>query len=227
MTGQCLHHRGAISQWRLESEFELSWCARVAQRAKGSKKGGGQGQVFEGWSVGLVGCVSKDQAAAKNDRERQMTGFIVDNQAALNGTKKRRKGGQLRQSTAQQDLYQASSISYARSPRPSVLTNWQWPGRRWKASERLPDGGRVGGHWANGPMGRRWGNSKRRGTPGRPRLGRCFLRTKRPSEKSGESGLSSFSAICSLFVALRKEARRRTPTPNTWASVRAASPPTA
>lgn len=150
MTGQCLHHRGAISQWRLESEFELSWCARVAQRAKGSKKGGGQGQVFEGWSVGLVGCVSKDQAAAKNDRERQMTGFIVDNQAALNGTKKRRKGGQLRQSTAQQDLYQASSISYARSPRPSVLTNWQWPGRRWKASERLPDGGRVGGHWANG-----------------------------------------------------------------------------
>lgn len=114
------------------------------------QKGRGQGQVFEGWSVGLVGCVSKDQAAAKNDRERQMTGFIVDNQAALNGTKKRRKGGQLRQSTAQQDLYQASSISYARSPRPSVLTNWQWPGRRWKASERLPDGGRVGGHWANG-----------------------------------------------------------------------------
>ena len=32
----------------------------------------------------------------------------------------------------------------------------------------------------------------------------------RLSEESGESGLSSFSAMCSLFVALRKEARRRT-----------------
>lgn len=47
MTGQCLHHPKigaeacAISQWRLESDFELSWCARVAQRAKGSKKRGG------------------------------------------------------------------------------------------------------------------------------------------------------------------------------------------
>lgn len=41
------------------------------------------------------------QAAAKNDRERQMTGFIADdNQAALNGTKKRRKGGLLRHSSA-------------------------------------------------------------------------------------------------------------------------------
>ena len=62
----------------------------------------------------------KEPGCSKNDRERQMTGFIADNQAALNGTKKRRKGGQLRQSTAQQDLYQASSISYARSPRTSA-----------------------------------------------------------------------------------------------------------
>ena len=99
MTGQCLHHPkiGAeacgISQWRLESDFELSWCARVAQRAKGSKKRGGQGQAFEGWSVGSVSRVSKNQAAAKNDRERQMTGFIADNnQAALNGTKEAPQG---------------------------------------------------------------------------------------------------------------------------------------
>lgn len=111
------------------------------------------------------------------------------------GQKKRRKGGQLRQSTAQQDLYQASSISYARSPRPSVLTNWQWPGRRWKASERLPDGGRVGDHWANGGGGAMGGIPSGEAHQEDQGWVRCCLRTKRLSEESGESGLSSFSAM--------------------------------